>query len=138
VHRQLAADGRGRHRARAQERPREPHLQAGRHRAGPPARRIGRPRDPQPGAPPRAPPQKAVDEAHRILRPGGQLLILELAEHDFEKARELYADLWLGFKESALDGFLKKAKFIKVEVTPVSKEAVEPFFQTLLASGTKA
>jgi ubiquinone/menaquinone biosynthesis C-methylase UbiE/DNA-binding transcriptional ArsR family regulator len=83
-------------------------------------------------------PQKAVDEAYRILRPGGQLLILELAEHDFEKARDLYADLWLGFKESALDGFLKKAKFMKVEVTPVSKESVEPFFQTLLASGTKA
>jgi ubiquinone/menaquinone biosynthesis C-methylase UbiE/DNA-binding transcriptional ArsR family regulator len=83
-------------------------------------------------------PQKAVDEAHRILRPGGQLLVLELAEHDFEKARELYADLWLGFKESALDAFLKKAKFVKVEVTPVSKENVEPFFQTILASGTKA
>jgi ubiquinone/menaquinone biosynthesis C-methylase UbiE/DNA-binding transcriptional ArsR family regulator len=83
-------------------------------------------------------PQKAVDEAHRILRPGGQLLVLELAEHDFEKARELYADLWLGFKESALDQFLKKAKFIKVEVTPVSKEAVEPHFETLLATGFKA
>jgi ubiquinone/menaquinone biosynthesis C-methylase UbiE/DNA-binding transcriptional ArsR family regulator len=83
-------------------------------------------------------PQKAVDEAHRILRPGGQLLILELAEHDFEKARELYADVWLGFKESALDGFLKKARFTKIEVTPVSKESTEPFFQTLLASGTKA
>jgi ArsR family transcriptional regulator len=83
-------------------------------------------------------PQKAVDEAYRILRPGGQLVILELAEHDFEKARELYADLWLGFKESALDQFLKKAKFTKVEVTPVSKEAVEPHFETLLATGTKS
>jgi ubiquinone/menaquinone biosynthesis C-methylase UbiE/DNA-binding transcriptional ArsR family regulator len=83
-------------------------------------------------------PQKAVDEAHRILKPGGQLLVLELAEHNFEKARELYADLWLGFKESALDAFLKKARFTKVEVTPVSKETVEPFFQTLLASGTKS
>jgi ubiquinone/menaquinone biosynthesis C-methylase UbiE/DNA-binding transcriptional ArsR family regulator len=82
-------------------------------------------------------PQKAVDEAHRILRPGGQLVVLELAEHDFEKARELYADLWLGFKESALDQFLKKAKFTKVEVTPVSKETVEPHFETLLATGTK-
>jgi len=82
-------------------------------------------------------PQKAVDEAHRILRPGGQLLVLELAEHDFEKARELYADLWLGFKESALEGFLKKSRFIKVEVNPVSKEAVEPHFETLLASGIK-
>ncbi len=83
-------------------------------------------------------PQRAVDEAHRILRPGGQLVVLELAEHDFEKARELYADLWLGFRESALEGFLKKAKFVKVEVTPVSKETVEPYFETLLATGIRA
>jgi SAM-dependent methyltransferase len=53
----------------------------------------------------------------RILRPGGQVLVLDLNEHSFEKARELYADLWLGFKESALHGFLKKAGFAKVEVT---------------------
>jgi ArsR family transcriptional regulator len=82
-------------------------------------------------------PQRAVDEAHRILRPGGQLLILDLAEHGFERARELYADHWLGFKESALEAFLKKAKFVKIEVAPVAREAVEPHFETLLASATK-
>lgn len=53
-------------------------------------------------------PQTAVNEAYRILRPGGQLLILDLNEHAFEKARELYADVWLGFKESALHAFLKR------------------------------
>jgi ubiquinone/menaquinone biosynthesis C-methylase UbiE/DNA-binding transcriptional ArsR family regulator len=82
-------------------------------------------------------PQTAVNEACRILRPGGQLLILDLNEHTFEKARELYADVWLGFKESALHSFLKKAGFIKVEVTAVAKETAEPYFETLLASGTK-
>jgi ArsR family transcriptional regulator len=82
-------------------------------------------------------PQTAVDEAFRILRPGGQLLVLELNEHSFEKARELYADIWLGFKESALHAFLKKAGFIKVEVTAVSREATEPCFETLLAHGLK-
>jgi ubiquinone/menaquinone biosynthesis C-methylase UbiE/DNA-binding transcriptional ArsR family regulator len=82
-------------------------------------------------------PQQAVNEAFRILRPGGQLLLLDLNEHAFEKARELYADVWLGFKESALHGFLKKAGFVKVEVSAVAKEASEPFFETLLASGVR-
>jgi ArsR family transcriptional regulator len=82
-------------------------------------------------------PQRAVDEAHRILRPGGQILVLDLAEHTFAKARELYADVWLGFRESALHGFLRKAGFAQVEVTSAAKETVEPFFETLLASGSK-
>lgn len=82
-------------------------------------------------------PETAVGEAFRILRPGGQVLVLDLNEHAFEKARELYADVWLGFKESTLHGFLKQAGFAKVEVTTVAKESVEPCFETLLASGTK-
>ncbi len=82
-------------------------------------------------------PQRAVDEAHRILRPGGQILVLDLAEHDFARARELYADVWLGFRESALHGFLRKAGFAQVEVTSAAKETVEPFFETLLASGSR-
>lgn len=82
-------------------------------------------------------PQRAVDEAFRILKPGGQILILDLAEHTFEKARELYADVWLGFKESALHGFLKKSGFQHVEVNAVAKEAIEPHFETLLASARK-
>jgi ubiquinone/menaquinone biosynthesis C-methylase UbiE/DNA-binding transcriptional ArsR family regulator len=83
-------------------------------------------------------PQVAVNEAFRILRPGGQVLILDLNEHTFEKAREHYADVWLGFKESTIHGFLKKAGFTKTEVTTVAKEPAEPFFETLLASGVKA
>jgi ubiquinone/menaquinone biosynthesis C-methylase UbiE/DNA-binding transcriptional ArsR family regulator len=82
-------------------------------------------------------PQLAVNEAFRILRPGGHILILDLNEHTFEKARDLYADVWLGFKESALHGFLKKAGFAKVEVTAVARESTEPHFETLLASGAK-
>lgn len=82
-------------------------------------------------------PQKAIDEAFRILTPGGQLIVLDLKAHTFEKARELYADLWLGFKESSLHQFIKRAGFSKVEVTVVSREESPPNFETLLATGIK-
>src|SRR5271166_3182632 len=47
-------------------------------------------------------PHKAIAAAMRILRPGGRIVILDLLAHNFEQARELYADLWLGFSEVEL------------------------------------
>lgn len=82
-------------------------------------------------------PRKAIEEAFRILKPGGRLALLDLAEHNFEKAHELYADKWLGFSENELYQFFRDAGFRSVEVTPVSKEEQEPGFVTLLATGLK-
>ncbi|HKK18417.1 MAG TPA: metalloregulator ArsR/SmtB family transcription factor [Opitutales bacterium] len=82
-------------------------------------------------------PQTAVEEACRILKPGGQLIIIDLLEHQFEKARELYADLWLGFSENTLYQYLKSAGFSQVKVDVVAREEQEPHFETVLASGVK-
>ena len=44
-------------------------------------------------------PERAIAEAWRILRPGGRAAVLDLNRHHLEEAREMYADLWLGFTE---------------------------------------
>src|SRR5436305_12022490 len=60
-------------------------------------------------------PERAVAEAHRILKRGGRVAILDLNRHHFEEAREMYADLWLGFTEMELERYIKGAGFRNVE-----------------------
>jgi ubiquinone/menaquinone biosynthesis C-methylase UbiE len=82
-------------------------------------------------------PQAAVKEAWRILKPGGRVVILDLQRHAFEEARELYADVWLGFSEVELLGFLQQARFRQPELSVVHREAEAPHFETILAIGQK-
>lgn len=82
-------------------------------------------------------PQRAVDAAWRILRPGGRIAILDLKRHNFEEARELYADHWLGFAEAELEAFLAASGFRDVQVSTVHRESEHPHFETVLALGEK-
>jgi ArsR family transcriptional regulator len=82
-------------------------------------------------------PERAIEEAARILRPGGRIVVLDLVQHRFEEARELYADEWLGFSETELEAMLAKAGFGNVQTSVVHKEQETPYFQTLLAIGDK-
>lgn len=84
-----------------------------------------------------ATPPRAIAAAHRILKKGGQILILDLHAHNFDQARELYADTWLGFTEPDLDRMLRQAGFKQTRVSTVAKETEPPYFQTVLATGIK-
>jgi len=82
-------------------------------------------------------PAAALAAAGRIVRPRGQIMILDLLKHNFEQARELYGDRWLGFAESDLQRWLEEASFKKIEISVVAREEQPPHFETVLASGEK-
>src|SRR5213592_1268252 len=82
-------------------------------------------------------PERAIGAARRILKRGGRLVILDLLSHRFERARELYADHWLGFSEVQLHQFMEKGRFREIEISVVSREKQSPHFQTVFATGIK-
>jgi ArsR family transcriptional regulator len=83
-------------------------------------------------------PDRAIQAAFHLLKPGGQIAVLDLKRHSFDQARELYADLHLGFAEAELLGLLTDAGFGGVTVAVVHREEESPYFETLLAAGRKA
>jgi ArsR family transcriptional regulator len=83
-------------------------------------------------------PNKAIEEAWRILKPGGRVVVMDLLKHRFEEAREMYADVWLGFSQVELMDLLRNAGFQAVEASVVHREEEAPHFETMLAIGEKA
>ena len=84
-----------------------------------------------------ADPAAALVAAFKLLKPRGQILILDLLAHKFERARELYGDRWLGFAESDLHRWLEAAGFRGIEISVVAREEQPPHFQTILACGER-
>lgn len=82
-------------------------------------------------------PAQAIAAAYKILRSRGQIMILDLLKHNFERAHELYGDRWPGFAESDLHRWLEDAGFKKIEISVVAHEEQPPHFQTLLAGAEK-
>lgn len=82
-------------------------------------------------------PTRALAASFKLLKKGGRVVVLDLLKHSFEKARELYADVWLGFSEVDLMEMLEQAGFKNVETKIVHREQRSPHFQTVLAIGEK-
>ncbi len=57
-------------------------------------------------------PADALSELHRVLRPGGQVLLIEQQSHENQKFYETMQDVWWGFDPTELSKQAERAGFI--------------------------
>ena len=81
-------------------------------------------------------PAAVLTEAHRILRPGGRLLLLDLRQHDQAWVKAALDDRWQGFDDDALEVLVGQAGFTDVTVRVGAKKSGDPF-TVLIGAGTK-
>lgn len=78
-------------------------------------------------------PQRAMQEGLRVLRPGGELVVVTLDEHEHMAVSSAYQHVNEGFSPGRLEGLLKEAGFELGSCLVSSRERRKPYFQVVTA-----
>ncbi len=82
-------------------------------------------------------PETALAEAARVLKPGGQLTLATIAQHDHEATVAAYDHVNLGFDVASLEQWLTAAGLVVRDCAERAREPQPPYFHLITASASK-
>lgn len=82
-------------------------------------------------------PERVIQEAVRLLRPGGRLVVAALHAHEHEEAMRAYDHVNLGTTTVALRRMLESAGLAVVQCRVGSRETRPPYFEVITALARK-
>ena len=68
-------------------------------------------------------PARALAEMHRVVKPGGRVLIVDMLPHDRVEYQQQMGHIWLGFSEKTMKKQLEAAGFEKASISLLPADA---------------
>lgn len=82
-------------------------------------------------------PVRALVDVHRVLKPGGRLVLVDMLPHDREHYRQQMGHVWLGFAEEQTERTLAEAGFVRPRVVPLPTDPKAKGPALFVATGEK-
>lgn len=82
-------------------------------------------------------PETAMQEAARVLRPGGRLIVATLARHEHEATVAAYDHVNMGFDPAELSRWLSDSGLQVLSCGTTARELQPPYFRIITASAAK-